>query len=669
VAEWQAMFGAFVSNGRRRIGAACFATAVVATALLRAQEPTTLSSGAALDRDIAIGQPHTYRLTLAAGDFVRVTIEQKGADIAATLVRPDGRALLTVDSSLDIFRPETIVAIADVSGVHTLSVRTSRNGLYAIRVDDLRAASASDQERVAAERAFERGWVLHVTNQPAAYRQALPPYHEALDLYRRLGDRLGETKVAIELAAAQELLSLPEALAAAKRAEELTRSGVDEPARAKALYVLGRAYNGAGEREGGIRAIEESVALFRRLGDRRGEATSLNTLGAIYDQGGDSEQGVATYEQVRLLTQAEGGTSRMVFGVLNNLGISYKNLGQYDKALELYEQALAIAIARSDRDVEAVVLNNMGNVERLLGNYQKGLDLHRRALVASRASGGQQNEARSLNTMGTAYYQLGDYARALEYHRESLEIRRRLADRLAESASLSGVGRALHRLGDYGGALEALRETLAIRRGLGDQYGEADSLQHLALLERDQGQLREALRHIEASVDLEEALRERITSPELRASYVAAEQNKYELFVDVLQRLHVGDASGNHAAAALKISERARARVLLESWVDGRGDLREGRPARARALVAASAQRRLDAALSIARGCPRQRRHLVGGSGKGRAPHRRLSAPAGADPAAQSALRCRHPAATARRRGHPAVGGRRRHGVAGVCPW
>ena len=120
------------------------------------------------------------------------------------------------------------------------------------------------------------------------------------------------------------------------------------------------------------------------------------------------------------------------------------------------------------------------------------------------------------------------------------------------------------------------REALTIRHAIHEQYGESDTLRNLAAVERDRGHLIEALRHIEAAVDLEEALRARITSPELRSTYVAAEQNNYELFIDVLQQLHAASPGGGHGAMAFQVSERARARVLLESLLDARVDLRQG---------------------------------------------------------------------------------------------
>src|SRR5439155_26568551 len=122
-------------------------------------------------------QVHTYQMTLASGDFVRIAVEQKGIDVTAALVGPDGRERLAVNASEDIFLPETVVWIADVGGGYALVVRPSSStvprGRYAIRVEELRPAGPSDSARVEGERAFERGKALVVTNQPSAYQKAL----------------------------------------------------------------------------------------------------------------------------------------------------------------------------------------------------------------------------------------------------------------------------------------------------------------------------------------------------------------------------------------------------------------------------------------------------------------------------------------------------------------
>jgi hypothetical protein len=61
------------------------------------QEPQRLESGKPIERDIAGGESHTYRLELAAGQFLRVLVEQKGVDVALTLAGPDGTQIIESD--------------------------------------------------------------------------------------------------------------------------------------------------------------------------------------------------------------------------------------------------------------------------------------------------------------------------------------------------------------------------------------------------------------------------------------------------------------------------------------------------------------------------------------------------------------------------------------------
>src|SRR5262249_41299774 len=60
------------------LAAAATATAAQAPA---SDPPKTLDPGATLERAIAGGQQHLYRLPLAAGDVTRLTVEQHGVDV------------------------------------------------------------------------------------------------------------------------------------------------------------------------------------------------------------------------------------------------------------------------------------------------------------------------------------------------------------------------------------------------------------------------------------------------------------------------------------------------------------------------------------------------------------------------------------------------------------
>src|SRR5215475_3051267 len=73
-----------------------------------------------------------------------------------------------------------------------------------------------------------------------------------------------------------------------------------------------------------------------------------------------------------------------------------------------------------------------------------------------------------------------------------------------------------------------------------------------------------------------ESLRTNIDSQELRASYLASRQEFYEAYIDVLMQMHKQNPAAAFAAAALAVSERARARSLLELLKESRADIRQG---------------------------------------------------------------------------------------------
>ena len=111
--------------------------------LLYAQEPTQLEPGKMIEREIAVEQTHRYKITLTAGQFMRVLVEQPGCDVALTLVAPDGK--IVIESKLN--RPNGLESLsfdAQTSGEYLLHIRPLKltdnypnPGAYQIQVHNL----------------------------------------------------------------------------------------------------------------------------------------------------------------------------------------------------------------------------------------------------------------------------------------------------------------------------------------------------------------------------------------------------------------------------------------------------------------------------------------------------------------------------------------------------
>lgn len=535
--------------------------------------------GAPIVRAIRAGESHRYHLTAAAGDFLFVVIEQRGIDLAASLIDPGGREVAASDALDDSFRDETIAALAAAAGRYTVVVRPAPEaepaGRYTLRVEELRPAGPEDAVRVEAERAFADAVRHRSRDRAETLPVALAGLETALAGYRQAADRRGELKTLIEIGATRYYLLQPEARAVAEAAEKMARDLGDLPALARTLRLLGNVLVWRGDFRAAAVKLDEANGISHALGNKRGEARGLNESGRVHRRLGELEQAVAAFE--RALPLARASNDRPMEAVLlGNLGLVYKLLGATDRARDAYVQSLASARARRDVRGQVTDLINLGNLDRASGAHARALKVHGEALSLARQAGQTASEAAALGAIGLTYHALGEYATALDYHRQSLAIRQRIGDRSGQAVALESAGRDLHALGDQAGAIAALEEALAIHRGLGHESGEADARRELAVVEGARGNLAAALSQIDAAVRLDEQLRGRITSPELRASYGSATFDKYEVFIDLLQRQHQADPAGGHAAAALQVHERARARVLLELLLEARVDLQQG---------------------------------------------------------------------------------------------
>jgi CHAT domain-containing protein len=164
----------------------------------------------------------------------------------------------------------------------------------------------------------------------------------------------------------------------------------------------------------------------------------------------------------------------------------------------------------------------------------------------------------------------------LDYYNQALPLLRQLGDISGEATTLNNIGRVYDDLGDKQTALDHYNQALPLLRQVGDISREANTLGNLALLKRSQGKLTEAKADIEAAIKIIEDLRRKIASEKLRQSYFAGKQDYYELYIDLLMQLHQQNPDSGYDAEALHISERSRARTLLELLTEATVDIRAG---------------------------------------------------------------------------------------------
>ena len=233
---------------------------------------------------------------------------------------------------------------------------------------------------------------------------------------------------------------------------------------------------------------EESLALFRTdavrtrffQDSRQGEANSLGNLGLAYRRLGEYDRAIDFHQQ-SLDIKREIGYRQGEVAALNNLGLAYRRLGEYGRAINFHQQSLDIAQEIGYRQGEARTLGNLGNAYYFLGEYGRAIAFHQQWLEIAREIDDRQGEAAALGNLGNMYDALGEYGRAIAFHQQALDISQQIDDRQGEVAVLGNLGNTYDALGEYDRAIAFHQQQLDIAQEIDDRYGESISLHNLGL--------------------------------------------------------------------------------------------------------------------------------------------------------------------------------------------
>lgn len=151
-----------------------------------------------------------------------------------------------------------------------------------------------------------------------------------------------------------------------------------------------------------------------------------------------------------------------IASIVNNLGLVNKELGEYNKAITCFEQALEInkIINGTNENLEAInYLKNYGTAYYSVGKYQDAIEIYNRAFeIAEAIINDEVNKHRAdlFCNIGVVYEDLGKYDDALVYYQKSLEINQKLYQSNSHPIALSfeNIGDAYRLLGKYDAAKE-----------------------------------------------------------------------------------------------------------------------------------------------------------------------------------------------------------------------
>ncbi|MDY0086146.1 MAG: tetratricopeptide repeat-containing sensor histidine kinase [Bacteroidales bacterium] len=240
-------------------------------------------------------------------------------------------------------------------------------------------------------------------------------------------------------------------------------------------------YNNRGIQAGNMGRLNESydyyikaLHYFAELDDKRNRAILNNNIGRVSQELGDHESAISYFEEAMAINRIYGDIYDLGMNY-GNIGISYKKLEKYDKALEAFNAAYLIAKENDFRMEMARALLNSAEIHMVKADTSQAEENYLVSLEICQAN--DIKNGTIFNNLGLAslYYYQKSYAKAWKH----LDAAERVAREIQENTRLVEVYDLkvdlLKQESDFEAALVYREKYIALK----DSLSELANKQHL----------------------------------------------------------------------------------------------------------------------------------------------------------------------------------------------
>ena len=300
--------------------------------------------------------------------------------------------------------------------------------------------------------------------------------------------------------------------------------GADPALRAAALDGAGRLAGVHADHQAQIRYQEESLAIWRELGEAARIAACLGDLGTVAHILGEYPAARAMFaEALDLATGA--GTPLETGAALSGLGRLALHTGDLEGATEYYRAAMDTFSGAGDLRRASLILGNLGVVALDQGDFALAAERFGKHLANVRELGDPKLVAGTLTNLGMVMQYEGDLDRAQELHTEALTQARGLGDRRLMAVALTNLGLVALARKQFSAARGYHLRSLELAETAGELRSVAESLTEIAQVDAAEGSPERAAALFGAAAALRASIGAPVPGPErdrLQASVDAA---------------------------------------------------------------------------------------------------------------------------------------------------
>lgn len=261
--------------------------------------------------------------------------------------------------------------------------------------------------------------------------------------------------------------------------------------RAYALNQLGRIYRDISLYPEALDLFQEALAVSQEAESIEFKVYSLNMISVVYIRT-DAVKSALDYSQEALrltetVAEPSEGLKRSINVSLNSIGNIYQMLGQYDLAIEKFEQSIVLEQELDNKLGLAINHQNLGECYEAQGKLDLALQNFRKSLVYNEIIDSEKGKVICNYSIAHVYVHLDRVNEAVDKLKKTLVRAIALGDQKIIATIYINLGWALIGLGDYYAAEINLEKGLSLAKtyDLNSEIAEANKFLSELWIKRD----------------------------------------------------------------------------------------------------------------------------------------------------------------------------------------
>ena len=321
------------------------------------------------------------------------------------------------------------------------------------------------------------------------------------------------------------------ALRYASKALKIASSNGIENAKALAEYSIGNTYMRAGSYIKCRKFVENALAKYIKIGDKKGLSMCYNSLGLITTEENKWNESLQYYKKQidisRKLNDFEGITASY-----NNIAIVHYKRRNYKEAKKFFMKVLRLSKKINNKSAYSTAAINLGVLEYLSGRFEKALEFYSIKLNISEELGDLRGMMNANNNIASILFEKGQYSVTIPYFMKNIELSEKLGLNNQTARAAYNLGQTYGVLGNFNDSLLYLKKAQDLYKKDKDEIQQAKIAHYMGILYQKNGDLINSDKMYSEAVSIMKDKNDENTLGDYILGYcdILFERNKYEKF-------------------------------------------------------------------------------------------------------------------------------------------